>query len=180
MFAFKSQEASGLPVGLVFLKKIGLSLTINGLLGKCSDSFQNVRISIPLFNTLYNAVQKCLELQILYDFIKKKNWHAADEYCSHTMTNNNNNNNNEEEQQLSPPPSSTNHLITILNMVKKEYSYLQMQNKHHVYKNKSNITTISVSSTATTTSSMQHERLQPELINILKDVTIEEKNMESK
>ena len=100
---------------------------------------QNVRISIPLFNTLYNAVQKCLELQILYDFIKKKNWHAADEYCSHTMTNNNNNNNNEEEQQLSPPPSSTNHLITILNMVKKEYSYLQMQNKHHVYKNKSNI-----------------------------------------
>ena len=144
-----------------------------------NNNNQNVRISIPLFNTLYNAVQKCLELQILYDFIKKKNWHAADEYCSHTMTNNNNNN-NEEEQQLSPPPSSTNHLITILNMVKKEYSYLQMQNKHHVYKNKSNITTISVSSTATTTSSMQHERLQPELINILKDVTIEEKKMKSK
>ena len=63
-------------------------------------------------------------------------------------------------------------------MVKKEYSYLQMQNKHHVYKNKSNITTIN--STATTTSSMQHERLQPELINILKDVTIEEKKMKSK
>ena len=144
-----------------------------------NNNNQNVRISIPLFNTLYNAVQKCLELQILYDFIKKKNWHAADEYCSHTMTNNNNNN-NEEEQQLSPSPSSTNHLITILNMVKKEYSYLQMQNKHHVYKNKSNITTISVSSTATTTSSMQHERLQPELINILKDVTIEEKKMKSK
>ena len=51
-------------------------------------------------------------------------------------------------------------------MAKKEYSYLQVHKKHHLYK--------------TTTGHYKPGTLQPELIDILKDVTVHEKEMKRK
>ncbi len=121
--------------------------------------------STSLFSNLSKAVQKCLELQVLYEFIKQRKWHAADEYCS------------ENKNSLTPTPlshennnattiSPVHHLHAVLDMAKKEYSYLQLHNKHHLYKANSN--------------HCKAGALQPELIDILKDVTIYEKQMKRK